>query len=153
LSTYILVSGALQRPATRLIAKSGKTFVSATAAARHRWRQACRSRTNGETAYLFEGNHMSLRAKKPRIMTKGQWAMLGAKNSLERPEGFYSADTMAKARTIVEHTPLLVDAVIGGRLPFGAVYKEARYRKMVAERMAAMKGRPSSIGPATGDQK
>jgi hypothetical protein len=73
--------------------------------------------------------------------SKGQMAMLGAQGGLEPCEILYSATTRSKAQTILEFTPLLVDVddVIAGKLPFQSVYREALYRKRVAERMERMK--------------
>jgi hypothetical protein len=45
----------------------------------------------------------------------------------------------SKARTILSFAPLLAEQVASGMLPFGAVYREALYRKKVAKRMEAMK--------------
>jgi hypothetical protein len=46
---------------------------------------------------------------------------------------------VSKARTILSFAPLLAEQVAYGMLPFGAVYREALYRKKVAKRMEAMK--------------
>ena len=47
-------------------------------------------------------------------MSKGQLAMLAARGGLEPRTcmALYSAPLLAKARTILEHTPLLVDDII-----------------------------------------
>jgi len=56
---------------------------------------------------------------------------------------FCHPSTVAKARTILEFAPLLADDVASGMLSFGAVYREALYRKKVAMRMASGRHGPA----------
>lgn len=81
-----------------------------------------------------------------RSLTKGQQAMLTAKaedvsgrNTMRgiATERGLSAAGIAKASTIVQHAPDLVDQVISGALGLDAAYEEARKRKTAADSDAA----------------
>jgi hypothetical protein len=82
---------------------------------------------------------MSEGERKPRMISQGLMALISLKHLGPDCPPYPFPGAVSKARTILEHAPMLADYVLSEQVSFYKVYREALRRKRQVKKMVELK--------------